>query len=169
MLTPFTPWKNSDSKKAIYHCLSRVVNRSFVFGDVEREAFRKFMRMHENFSGCKMLSYCVMSNHFHILLEVPPRKEITDKALLRRLECLYSQGFVGEVARGLSKAREENNETWAKEIHERFTYRMYDLSEFMKALLIRFTRWFNRMHERKGTLWEERFKSVIVESGTARG
>ena len=37
----------------------------------------------------------------------------------------------------------------------------------MKGLLIRFTRWFNRVHERTGTLWEKRFKSVIVESGTA--
>ena len=44
---------------------------------------------------------------------------------------------------------------------------MHDLSEFMKTLLQRFTRWFNRTHQRSGTLWEERFKSVIVESGTA--
>jgi putative transposase len=53
------------------------------------------------------------------------------------------------------------------EIHARFTYRMHDLSEFMKTLLQRFTRWFNRAHERSGTLWEERYKSVIVESGIA--
>jgi hypothetical protein len=53
------------------------------------------------------------------------------------------------------------------EIHARFTYRMHDLSQFMKGLLIRFTRWFNRTHSRTGTLWEERFKSVIVESGVA--
>jgi putative transposase len=44
---------------------------------------------------------------------------------------------------------------------------MHDLSQFMKGLLIRFTRWFNRVHSRTGTLWEERFKSVIVESGMA--
>jgi hypothetical protein len=44
---------------------------------------------------------------------------------------------------------------------------MHSLSEFMKTLLQRFTRWFNRTHERSGTLWEERFKSVIVESGIA--
>jgi hypothetical protein len=37
----------------------------------------------------------------------------------------------------------------------------------MKGLLTRFTRWFNRTHSRTGTLWEERFKSVIVESGVA--
>ena len=53
------------------------------------------------------------------------------------------------------------------EIHARFTYRMHDLSEFMKTLLQRFTRWFNRTHERSGTLWKERYKSVIVESGVA--
>jgi len=34
-------------------------------------------------------------------------------------------------------------------------------------LLQRFTRWFNRTHERRGTLWEQRYKSVIVESGVA--
>ncbi len=32
----------------------------------------------------------------------------------------------------------------------------------MKGLLIRFTRRFNRMHSRSGTLWEERFKSVMA-------
>ena len=66
------PWKDSLEKRAIYHCVSRVVDRRFVFGDEEREHFRMFMRMQENFSGCRVLSYCVMSNHFHILLEVPP-------------------------------------------------------------------------------------------------
>lgn len=44
---------------------------------------------------------------------------------------------------------------------------MHDLGEFMKTLLQRFTRWFNRTHDRSGTLWEERYKSVIVESGIA--
>ena len=37
----------------------------------------------------------------------------------------------------------------------------------MKGLLQRFTQWFNRAHSRSGTLWEDRFKSVIVEDGVA--
>jgi putative transposase len=68
-------WRRSSSKAVLYHCISRVVDRRFVFGDREREAFRMFMRMYEKFSGCQVLSYCVMSNHFHILLEVPPMAE----------------------------------------------------------------------------------------------
>jgi hypothetical protein len=52
-------------------------------------------------------------------------------------------------------------------IHERFTYRMHDLGEFMKTLLLRFSRWFNVRHKRTGVLWESRFKSVLVEDGIA--
>ena len=147
-----------------------------------------FMRMYENFSGCRVLSYCVMSNHFHLLLEVPlmPEGGLADEELLKRLSALYSEAFVAGVAAELVEARRvgvpETEQTLdtiqagdtgetptarVAEIHARFTYRMHDLSQFMKGLLIRFTRWFNRIHSRKGTLWEERFKSVIVESGVA--
>jgi REP element-mobilizing transposase RayT len=159
----------SATKPAIYHCISRVVDRRFVFEDLEREQFRMFMRMQENFSGCRVLSYCVMSNHFHILLEVPPMPEggISDEELLKRLAAIYTEAFVTTVAKELKEARKTENQRLVEEIHGRFTYRMHDLSEFMKTLLQRFTRWFNRTHHRSGTLWEERYKSVIVEDGVA--
>ena len=168
------PWFESEEKPSIYHCVSRVVDRRFVFGDEEREKFRMFMRMMENFSGCRVLTYCVMSNHFHVLLEVPPMPVggISDAELLRRLGVFYGENFVKSVADELVAARTEGglaggNPERVAEIHGRFTKRMHDLSEFMKTLLQRFTRWFNRTHSRTGTLWEDRFRSVIVESGTA--
>jgi hypothetical protein len=37
------------------------------------------------------------------------------------------------------------------------------VSWFMKLLKQRFTQWYNRRAQRRGTLWEERFKSVLVE------
>lgn len=163
------PWKDSHDKPAIYHCISRVVDRRFVLGDDEREQFRKFMRMQETFSGCRVLSYCLMSNHFHLLLEVPPIPEggISDEVLLKRLAAIQSAAFVASVAQELQHARQAGNDALAAEIHARHSYRMHSLSEFMKTLLQRFTRWFNRAHQRSGTLWEQRYKSVIVESGTA--
>jgi REP element-mobilizing transposase RayT len=162
-------WRNSVSKPAIYHCISRVVDRRFVFGERECEAFRMYLRMYENFSGCRVLSYCFMSNHFHLLLEVPPMADggLSDEGLLQRLSALYCEAVVAGVAAELADAGKTGNAARVAEIHARFTYRMHDLSEFMKGLLIRFTRWFNRTHSRTGTLWEERFKSVIVESGIA--
>ena len=132
-------------------------------GEREREAFRMFMRMYENFSGCRVLSYCLMSNHFHLLLEVPPMEEggLDDEALFGRLSALHSDAFVAEVSAELAEARHavgiaDGGEARVPEIHARFTYRMHDLSEFMKGLLIRFTRWFNRTRpiRRRGHLWK---------------
>ena len=53
------PWKDSAEKPAIYHCISRVVDRRFVFEQAEREKFRAFMRMQENFSGCRISDYTI--------------------------------------------------------------------------------------------------------------
>ena len=90
------------------------------------------MRMTEDFSGCRVLSYCVMSNHFHILLEVPPRpsRGLADEDLLKRLDVFYPGWKVREVAAALEQAREQRNEKEAGSIRERYTYRMLDLSEF---------------------------------------
>jgi REP element-mobilizing transposase RayT len=192
------PWKDSATKPAIYHCISRVVDRRFVFEADEREQFRKLMRMCEKFTGCRVLSYCVMSNHFHILLEVPPMPVagISDAELFERLGAFYSEAQVAEIAKEMADAvvvrsrgefemppvdESGNPLTPAQElelvrqqaaarvdeIRDRFTRRMHDLSEFMKSLLERFTKWFNRTHKRSGTLWEDRYKSVIVEDGVA--
>jgi REP element-mobilizing transposase RayT len=163
------PWKDSLTKPAIYHCVSRVVDRRFVFDAAERERFRMFMRMYENFSGCRVLSYCIMSNHFHLLLEVPPMPVggISDEVLLKRLSAIYKEAVVAAVAQEIAAARAAGDNAAVAGIHARYTYRMHHLSEFMKTLLQCFTRWFNRTHQRSGTLWEERYKSVIVESGIA--
>jgi putative transposase len=146
-----------------------VVDRRFVLGDEEREKFRVFMRMQENFSGCRVLSYCLMSNHIHILLEVPPMPEggISDEELLKRLSAIWTEAAVEAQRKELADARKAGNEAMVAEIHARHSYRMHNLSQYMKTLLHRFTCWFNRTHKRTGTLWDPRFKSVIVESGTA--
>ena len=58
---------------AHYHCMSGVVNRDFVFGPEQREQFVRLLREYESFRGVRMLTYCILSNHFHLLVEVPAR------------------------------------------------------------------------------------------------
>jgi len=41
---------------------------------------------------------------------------------------------------------------------------MGDVSAYMKLLKQRFSIWFNKTHQRFGTLWAERFKSTLIES-----
>jgi hypothetical protein len=51
----------------------------------------------------------------------------------------------------------------AEVIRAKLLARMGDVSEFMKAIKQRFSVWYNRSYQRYGTLWAERFKSVLVE------
>ena len=76
----------------------------------------------------------------------------------------YSKPFVDEYQRLLREARKEKQEEYVKHLRNKYLYRMYDVSEFMKTLKQRFTMWYNRNNDRRGTLWEERFKSILVQN-----
>ena len=159
-------------KPAIYHCISRVVDRRFVFGDAEKEQFLSYLRVYERFCQVRVLAFCVMSNHFHLLLEVPSPPEgrgrdWSDQKLLDHLSGLYGRRDLGKIRWQLEQFRKLKAHQAAEEFRESFLCRMWDLSQFMKTLKQRFTRWFNRQHDRQGTLWEARFKSVLVEDGHA--
>jgi len=58
-------------------------------------------------------------------------------------------------------------EAAAGELLDRFRRRFCSLEHFVKELKERFTRWFNRHHGRRGTLWMDRYKSVVVQDGEA--
>jgi REP element-mobilizing transposase RayT len=156
-------------KPALYHCISRIVDRRFVLGTPEKEHFVRLMRLYERFCKVRVLSFCVMSNHFHLLLEVPerPAARPSDEALLAHLAILYPAKQLGAIRWELEHHRAQGNDPAAEALKDKYLRRMYDLSAFMKVLKQRFTQWFNPRHERKGTLWEDRFKSVLVEDGHA--
>ena len=147
-----------------YHCVSRVVDRNFVFGPHERDVFRKILRQVEAFSGVRVITWTILSNHFHVLLEVPPRPADppSDADLLDRCRRLYSPDAMIAIEWEFGNAQRIGGEALAG-LRERYLKRMWDLSEFMKTLKQKFSRWFNRKHERVGTLWESRFKSILVE------
>jgi len=164
-----SPWKDDPRVPARYHVVNRVVDRRMVFGPAEREKFRSLLRRYEGFSGCRVLTYCMLSNHFHILLEVPPMPAggLSEAEFFRRLGALYSEARVGALRAEIEDCRRRGNAAAARALVASHTYRMHDLGEFMKGLTQRFSVWFNRSRGRVGRLWEERFKSLIVEGGIA--
>jgi len=151
---------------AYYHCVSRVVNRDFVLGDIEREEFVRLMRAYERLCGLRVVTYCVMSNHFHVLVGVPKRPEVlpSNTALIDIVRASLGDLAATNLEYDLGQAAKIKSALWEEEIRERYFRRMWDVSSFMKTLKQRFTQWFNRAHKRKGTLWEDRFRSVLVQS-----
>ena len=159
-------------KPALYHCVSRVVDRRRVLGSEEREEFVRLMRRYERFSQVKVWTYCVMSNHFHILVEIPSRPECggaswSDQRLLEHLATIYGEPKMKELRWELEHYRKQGHTEGAEAFRRKFFARMWNLSEFMKILKQCFSQWFNRTHERRGVLWEQRFQSELVEDGHA--
>lgn len=164
----------SGGSAVIMHCTSRIVGREFLLGDEEKEGFVKMMRMYESFCGVKVLAYCVMSNHFHILLEIPPqveteemRQELSDEVFLAKLSGIYSAAHVKEVKRCMQLLNKNQATKAMRELKAKYTYRMGSMPEFMKSLKQRFSRWYNKRHGRRGTLWEERYSATAVSAGSA--
>jgi len=155
-------------KRACYHVMSRVVDRQMVLGADEKEKFRKLLRAVESFSGVHVLTYAILDNHFHILLEVPEPEPVSDEELLRRLGFLYESDQISRIADWIKGYREVGEDAAADLVKARYLCRMYDLSEFVKTLKQKYTQWHNKRQGRKGTLWEERFKSIMIQPDRAR-
>ena len=154
-----------------YHVMSRTCGGDIWFDDVEKEALRRIIWRMAEFSGLKLVTYCLMGNHFHLLAEVPHRQTWLErfagpdgeKKLFQHLSILYSRAYVGLLRDELADLRARGMAVLATTRLDAIKKRFCDLSLFVKEVKERFSRWFNKRRGRRGTLWMDRFKSVLVE------
>jgi REP element-mobilizing transposase RayT len=83
------------------------------FDDVARERFRRILNAQLSFSGVRCITFCLMGNHFHLLLSVPTERAslsaMSDAELVWRCSHIYgkvddgvaigSRAFLEEVFR----------------------------------------------------------------------
>lgn len=154
------------TRPQFFHVVSRVVDRRRIFGDVEKEYFRKWMRKLAGFTGVEVVAYCVMGNHFHLLLHVPtlpPLESLGEDEVWKRLEYIHPRNHLEEMKAEIAAFREAGRSAEVSAFFQYQRSRMYDLSKYVRELKIRFSKWYNQRHERHGTLWEERFRATLVE------
>jgi putative transposase len=153
-------------KSAVYHVVSRTCGQEFLLGAVEKERMRDLIGRVAAFCGVELLTYCILDNHFHLLVEVPGEVgDLSDAELIRRAGYLYG----GKVRPGqpLTLAMVEGalalGGATRAYMRDLLLRRMGSLPMFVKVLKQRFSIGYNRLNERKGTLWEGPFRSVLVE------
>jgi putative transposase len=140
--------------------MSRIVGGEFLLGEKEKEFFVGLMWRVAAFLEIEVLDYVVMSNHYHQLVRVPGVVKLSDRQLLKRLQLYYGEESL-EVL--LYEDAMDLGEEAVAPLRRRYLKRMGNISEFEKILKQSFSIWYNRLHNRRGTLWMERFKSVLVE------
>ncbi|MEZ5325447.1 MAG: transposase [Verrucomicrobiales bacterium] len=158
---------------SFYHVMSRTTGGDFLFGDAEKFLFRQWLTKMSAFTGVRIVTWCCMSNHFHVLVEVPDRGPFVrplledEEKMLKHLRILYSKAEVLAIRRELELYRTAGHDSLADDLLRKFSRRMCDLAAFMKELKHRLTLAFNKTHGRRGTLWMAPYKSVLVEGSDA--
>ena len=154
-----------EGSPAVYHVVSRTACQSFLFSDLEKEAFRKALRKQAAFAGIEVLTFCVMSNHFHLLLRVPPIDSLPDTELLAHYSAYYGDSKIPQSTYSVTELKDilKKGGREADVARQRVLARMGHLPSFMRELKQRFSIWYNDKHGTQGTIWSARYKSLLVE------
>ena len=160
------PFLFDGSQAGVFHVVSRIYDRKFLLDDEAKEFFLKVVRAYEDLLGVEVLTHCVMSNHFHLLVRVPHRPVDFDlplEVLVARMERALGEDAMGLLRKQLEFWQRTGLDSLIEQWRQKQIARMFSLSEFVKCVKFRFTRWYNRKTGRKGGLWESRFSSTIME------
>jgi putative transposase len=145
----------ADLQGTYYHLLNRIagIPGDFPFGDVEKEMFIRLLKKMANLYALDVLSWQVMGNHFHLVVFAPAASPSPDEAARRFAAFHHGKRFIDP----------------ASPQSEQLAARLRDISCFMHDLQQRFACWYNRTRpaRRRGMLWGNRFKSVVIEGATA--
>ena len=150
--------------EAYYHVMSRCALQEHLLTGEVKEMFLTMLRRAERFSGVKVIDYCIMDNHFHLLVKVPKRRAVSDDELDERIQILYGERKAERMRGRWKLLREAGAGAAVERERAAFRLRMYDLSEFMKTFKQRFSLWYCSNHGNlEGTIWQGPFHSVLVE------
>ena len=145
---PRTQRLKINDETAVYHVMSRTALDGFPLGDVEKDFMLDLIRRYAALYLVEILGFCLMGNHFHLLVKMFPEYKFTDEDIKKRYVDFYGDERI--FADGLVPTLRE---------------KLSNLSEFMREIKVGFARFYNRRHNRRGYFWGDRFKSVIVEKG----
>lgn len=151
---------------AVYHVVSKTAYQEFRFSAAHKEAFRGMLERQAIFCGVEVLAFCILDNHFHLLVRIPHvEKKLDDGELLRRYKALYDGRPVPKNALTSDEvdAVLQAGGTVARQLRKQLQARMMNLPSFVKELKQRFSIWYNHNYDNVGTVWCEPFKSVLVE------
>ena len=105
---------------AIYHVMSRGNRRSEIFlKDNDYELFLMYLKMIRDKLGFKIHSICLMTNHFHILIET---ETVELSKIMQKLLSMYAEefnyihGFTGHLFEGRYTAKLIEDERYFLEV-----------------------------------------------------
>ena len=133
-----------NDEATVYHVISRTALDGYPLGDVEKEFFHRLLRDMARVYFVDIMGFCLMGSHFHLLVRTRPGDEFPNNEVQAHFEVFYGQS---------QRLTEEEIDFWRS--------KWCSLSEFMRECKLRFSRFCNRRHGRRGYFWGDRYKSLL--------
>jgi len=130
-------------KGRFYHIYNRGVNKAPIF--FEPRNYRHFLSLFDKYLGqyVELYTYCLMPNHFHLLVKIKDSKERNDW----KREAVFK------------KVSLENNE-----ISIVFSTKLSRLDRAFRDFFISYAKSINKAYGRTGSLFQQGYKKKIVNS-----
>lgn len=144
------PRLTTPEQETHYHLTSRVCGPLdwFPFHDpVAAQAFLRILFHYASVYCCQLLDYNLMGNHFHLIVLFQAFMRLSRRELQRRAALLYPR----------KADRPQTAAQW-----RRFHRRLFSVSAFMHDVKQQMSTWYNKHYNRRGPLFAERFRSVIL-------
>ncbi len=132
-----------------YHIMSRTALDGYPIDDVDKDFLVEQVVKLSKLYFVEVLGFCVMGSHFHLLVRMRTEAKYSNDEIKERLASFYDKEPIFYEDGQLPFYREK----------------LSNLSEYVREIKVRFTRFYNRRHGRRGYFWGDRFKSVVVENG----
>jgi REP element-mobilizing transposase RayT len=143
--------KRQPVERTLYLITNRITGGSMIFGDQEKEKFRRLLFEGEKRCSYQVWDYVVMGNHYHALIYIPQAEDMSRAEVLRR----WQEAEVAVNRPGPDDPSEETLDAHRRKIH--------DISFVVGNFQQRFTQWYNKCNERWGKLFGGRFDSVLLD------
>lgn len=159
--------KNAPGESACFHVICRTVERKFLFESAdEKRRLLLWLEKAADFCGVRIFAWCLMSNHVHLLVQVPVATPVDDDELLRRMRRLYLPKRLEAILRQWEAwKRLDGDSRRVDAAKARLKARMCDISSFAKTFKQAAAQDYNARHGHTGSIWGgTRFSSVYLEN-----
>jgi len=134
----------------VYHVISRSALDGYALEKKDKDFLLGTIIWLSKIYFVEVFGFCIMGNHFHLLVKMHVGDEFSEKEIQAR----YSRFYEDKTKNLLSKDQ-----------IKMFRNKWANLSEYVREIKQRFSRYYNKAYKRKGFFWAERFRSVIVDKG----
>lgn len=149
-----------------HHLMSRIAHQVFFLTEDVRNDLIEMIRRSAEFHGIKLVSWCIMTNHFHLLAYLPAPESLSEDEVVRRYGVLYGNARRDALLSKLAslRASHPDDDAPAQAELKRLTDRMFKIGEFMKVIKQWLTQEYNRRYSHSGTMWDSVYKDVTVRA-----